>query len=130
MKLASVLLIVPAAISLAVPAHADPSGGDTDFFAALKQAGISYSDPDKVVAAGKGICDQVDHGQSATDVVNNLTDANPGFTTNGAVKFAVIAATAYCPHQLSGEAVNGGGQAVNDTFLYGSGDGGAGGGGG
>ncbi|HYB38295.1 MAG TPA: DUF732 domain-containing protein, partial [Mycobacterium sp.] len=77
-----------------------------------------------------GICDQVDHGQSATDVVNNLTDANPGFTTNGAVKFAVIAATAYCPHQLSGEAVNGGGQAVNDTFLYGSGDGGAGGGGG
>ncbi len=100
MRLAFALLIVPAAISLAGPAHADPSGDDADFLAALKQAGITYLDGDRAVAAGKGICDQLDHGQSAPDVVKSLTDANPGFPPNGAARFVAIAAAAYCPNYL------------------------------
>lgn len=111
MRLALALLIVPAAVSLAVPAHADPSGNDADFLAALKQAGITFLNGDQAVAAGKGICDQLDHGQSAPDVVKNLTDANPGFPPNGAARFTAIAAAAYCPKYLGdgGNAGAGGG---------------------
>lgn len=125
MRLASVLLIVPVAVSLAVPVHADPSGDDADFLTGLKQAGITYTNGDRAVAAGKGICDQMDHGQSATDVVKNLTDANGGFTPNGAAKFTVIAVSAYCPKHLGNDS----GEAVNDIGGVGdSGGGGPGGG--
>ena len=112
----SALLIVPAAIRLALPAHADPGGDDAEFLATLGQVGISYAAGDRAVAVGRGICDQLDHGQSATDVVKSLTDANPGFTPNNAAKFTVVATGAYCPKYLgdgSGEAANGGDQSAN-----------------
>ena len=127
MKVVSALLIVPAAVALATPAQADSGGGDVDFLATLGQAGIGFATGDQVVAVGKGVCSQLDRGQSATDVVKNLTDANPGFTPRSAAKFAVIATGAYCPKYLgdggggadtadngAGQTPNGAGQAPNE----------------
>jgi hypothetical protein len=81
--------------------HVGDTGDDADFLAELKRAGITYSDTDRAVAVGKVICDQMDGGKSAADVVENLTDANPGFTRTGAAKFTVIAAATYCPKYLT-----------------------------
>lgn len=47
MRLLGVLASFAAVTGLAVPAHADPSGDDAAFLAALKQAGITYQDPDR-----------------------------------------------------------------------------------
>jgi hypothetical protein len=77
------------------------TGDDADFLAELGRAGITYSDTDRAVAAGKAICDQMDGGKSAADLVENLTDVNPGFTRASAVKFTVIAAGTYCPKYLT-----------------------------
>lgn len=95
-------------IGLAVPAHADPADDDATFLAALKNAGINYSNADRAVAAGKSVCDQLANGTKAPDLVKQLTDVNPGFTENGAVKFAGIAATVYCPQQLTDSGGGGG----------------------
>lgn len=76
------------------------TGDDTDFLAELNRAGITYSDTDRAVGAGKAVCDQMDGGESAADVVENLTDVNPGFTRTAAAKFTVIAAGTYCPKYL------------------------------
>ena len=45
-----------AIIGMAVPAHADST--DDAFLASLNAAGITYSDPDKAVGAGKWVCDR------------------------------------------------------------------------
>jgi Protein of unknown function (DUF732) len=101
MRLLVVLASFAAVIGLAVPAHADPSGDDAAFLAALKQAGITYQDPDRAVAVGKKVCDLVDGGMAGADIVKNLQAYNPGFAGNGAAKFTAIAAEAYCPNSLS-----------------------------
>ncbi|HYB37294.1 MAG TPA: DUF732 domain-containing protein [Mycobacterium sp.] len=108
MRLRLVVPAVAAMIGLAVPAHADSADDDANFLAALKNAGISYSNADRAVAAGKTVCDQLGNGAKATDLVKQLTDVNPGFTANGAVKFAGIAASVYCPQQLVGSGGGGG----------------------
>ncbi|MBS4730213.1 DUF732 domain-containing protein [Mycobacterium sp. SM1] len=89
-----------AAIGVAAPAYADPDGDDASFLAALKQAGITYASPDRAISAGKAVCDQLSDGATAPDLVHQLTSVNPGFTGNGAIKFAGIAASVYCPAQL------------------------------
>lgn len=112
MKLLSVPAVV-AMVGLAAPAHADPSGVDAQFLAALKQAGITYASADQAVEAGKTACQLLDQGQSDVDVVKGVRDLNPGFTIPGAAKFTAIAASAYCPQYVSGGGgnPNGGGDA-------------------
>jgi hypothetical protein len=107
MRLIPVLGGVAAMVGLAVPAHADPSGGDAAFLAALNKAGITYASGDQAIAAGKTACELLDSGQQEMEVIKKVTELNPGFTISGAAKFTAIAASAYCPEHLGG----GGGKA-------------------
>jgi len=56
MRLLALLASFAAGIGLAVPAHADPTGDDAAFIAALDQAAITYTNRDQAVADGKGVC--------------------------------------------------------------------------
>jgi hypothetical protein len=106
------LLVVPgvaAMIGLAVQAHADPADEDATFLAALKNAGIPYRNADKAVAVGRAFCEHMDHDQTAPDVVNQLTVANPGISLENATTFAGIAVSVYCPQHLAGGSSVGGG---------------------
>jgi hypothetical protein len=90
-----------ARIAFAVPTHADPGTvTDDNFLAALKNAGITYHDPYQAVAAGQTICKLIDGGASSMDVVKDVQAFNPGFTLDGATKFAAIAANEYCPQYI------------------------------
>ncbi|GBE67107.1 hypothetical protein MFM001_35690 [Mycobacterium sp. MFM001] len=113
MRLLPVLAAVAAMVGLAAPAHADPSGVDAQFIAALNKAGITYASADQAVEAGKTACQLLDQGQSDVEVVKRVTDLNPGFTISGAAKFTAIAASAYCPQYVNGGGGNpdGGGDA-------------------
>lgn len=113
MNLRLTLIGVASAIGLAVPAHADPSAADqanaeevtaisnAGFLDSLEAAGITYSNPDQVVAAGRAVCGLVGRGEPGLEVIADLRSNNPGVTTDGAAKFAAIAAHAYCPQQLA-----------------------------
>ena len=88
-------------IAVAVPAYADPGTvTDDNFLAALKNAGITYRDPYQAVAAGQAVCGLMDKGASGIDVVSDVQKSNPGFTLDGAAKFAAIAANQYCPQHI------------------------------
>jgi len=95
------LLSVAIIIAMAAPAHAHADGNDQSFLAALQQAGLTYQDPDRAVAAGKQVCTLVDGGMTGMDIVKNLEQYNPGFAGNGAAKFTAISAEAYCPNALA-----------------------------
>ncbi|WP_076063809.1 DUF732 domain-containing protein [Mycobacterium sp. IS-1264] len=105
MRRLPMLLSVATMVAMAAPAHADNTDGgngtDQAFLAALNQAGLTYQDPDRAVAAGKKVCDLVNGGMAAVDVVKNLEQYNPGFAGDGAAKFTGIAAEAYCPAALA-----------------------------
>jgi hypothetical protein len=106
------LLVAPgvaAMIGLAAPAYADPAGDDASFLAALKDAGITYTNADKAVASGKAVCAEMDKGTTAPDVVKQLTEANPGFTVPNAERFVGIAASIYCPQHIASSSSGGGG---------------------
>jgi hypothetical protein len=93
-----------ALIGLAVPAHADPagnaSGSDASFLTALKQAGITYQDPNVAIDVARRACQLMDQGNSEADVIKNVSTSNPGFTMDGAGQFTMIAASAFCPQHL------------------------------
>lgn len=94
-----------AGVALAVPAHADPgSVRDDDFLAALESAGITYHDPHQAAMAGQAVCELMDNGTSGIAVINDVRKFNPGFTLDGAAKFAAIAAKEYCPQHLQDSA--------------------------
>jgi len=99
MKLLLTLTSLAAIIGTAIPAHAD--GTDDAFIASLKAAGITYSDPDAAVGAGKWVCDKVNGGTDMSDVVKTLTTKNTSLNPAKASKFAAIAANAYCPDAIS-----------------------------
>ena len=99
MKLFLTLASVAAVIGLAAPAHADST--DDSFIASLKAAGITFSDPDAAVGAGKWVCDKVGGGTDMSDVVKTLTTKNTSLNPDKAGKFAAIAANAYCPDAVS-----------------------------
>ena len=99
MKLLLTLTSFAAIIGMAVPAHADST--DDAFIASLKAAGITYSDPDAAVGAGKWVCDKVNGGTDMSDVVKTLTTKNTSLNPEKASKFAAIAASAYCPDAVS-----------------------------
>jgi hypothetical protein len=96
-------------IGLAVPAAADPPppsvpdnpAADATFLDSLNKAGMSYSSGSSAIAAGRFACDMMNAGTSETDVINKLSMLNPGLNQGGAMKFAALASTAYCPDYLS-----------------------------
>jgi hypothetical protein len=86
-------------IDMAVPAHAYTS--DEEFLATIQAAGISYPDPQRVIAAGKWVCQKAGEGERMVDLVKRVEALNPGLTEDNAAKFAAIAANVYCPNALA-----------------------------
>lgn len=117
MKLHLALLGISLGIVIAAPAHAvpgedEPAADDNNevFLSDLSKVGISFSDPNQAVSAGKAVCGLVSRGVSGLQLINDLRDNNPALTTNGAAQFAAISAKAYCPRQLdAGSSVKGSG---------------------
>lgn len=104
--IATVIGIAPSA--QAEPAAADQPGVEESvlidnaaFLESLRSAGITYTNPDQVISAGRAVCGLVDRGEPALQVISDLKTTNPGFTTDGAAQFAAISAHSYCPHQLA-----------------------------
>ena len=94
-------------IGVAAPAYADDGDGgdisnDKDFLAELRQVGLTYQDPDNAVAAAKSVCQLVDDGKSATEIITELRNRNPSFQGAAAAKFTALAAAHYCPEYMSG----------------------------
>jgi hypothetical protein len=94
------LAAMTALIGLAAPAQADESSGDAAFLAALDQQGITHRGANQAIAAGRAVCELMDGGLSPLDTVNAVRSTNPGFTPEHAAKFAITAASAYCPQHL------------------------------
>jgi UDP-N-acetylglucosamine enolpyruvyl transferase len=103
------LVVVGVASSLgsAIPAHADPNI-DASFVDALAKAGITFSDSKNAVNAGKTACGLMDQGKPELDVIQLVTQQNPGISTTSAAQFTAIAASAYCPQHLRRASDNGG----------------------
>jgi Protein of unknown function (DUF732) len=109
MRLLFVLANVVAVIGLAAPAQADPSdppappdpASDANFIDSLNKAGMTFRNGPDAIKAGRWACDMMNEGQSEMDVVSKLSALNPGLNTGGAMKFAALASSAYCPEFLS-----------------------------
>jgi Protein of unknown function (DUF732) len=108
MRLSLALAAVATMVGLAVPALADPPdpappdpAADSNFIASLKNAGMTFRKESDAVAAGRLACDMMNSGTSEQDVVTKLSALNPGLNTGGAMKFAALASTAYCPDYLT-----------------------------
>jgi hypothetical protein len=96
------------AVGTAVPALADPPAPpapdpavDANFIDSLSKAGMTFRNGSDAVAAGRLACDMMNSGTSEQDVVTKLSAMNPGLNTGGAMKFAALASTAYCPDYLT-----------------------------
>lgn len=87
-------------LGLAVPVQANADSTDDAFIASLNKAGITFNNRDQAVGAGRYVCELVGKGTKASDVVQDLRDANPKFSLDAATRFVGIAANAYCPEQL------------------------------
>jgi hypothetical protein len=106
MRLLFVLANVVAVVGLAVPAQADPPAppdpaSDANFIDSLNKAGMTFRNGPDAIKAGRWACDMMNEGQSEMDVVSKLSALNPGLNTGGAMKFAALASSAYCPEFLS-----------------------------
>jgi hypothetical protein len=88
-------------IGMAVPVHSYTN--DEEFLGMLQAAGITYPDPQRVIAAGKWVCQRAAQGEPMVDLVKSVEQLNPGLTEDRAAKFAAIAANAYCPNALAGK---------------------------
>jgi Protein of unknown function (DUF732) len=91
-----------AIIGLATPAQANAGDPDADFLAALNNAGITYQNGPDAIGIGRRACQLMDQGHSQADVIKAMTDQNPGFTTDGATQFVVIAENTLCPQHIGG----------------------------
>jgi Protein of unknown function (DUF732) len=108
MRLLLVFASFAVSIGAAVPALADPPppsvpdnpAADATFLDSLNKAGMTYSNGSSAIAAGRLACDMMNSGTSEQDVVNKLAALNPGLNTGGAMKFAALASSAYCPDYL------------------------------
>ena len=103
-----VLLGISAVIGLAAPAYADPGddgggggGDDAGFLAALRQAGITYSDPGAAIGSAKAVCTCLDRGETGLELIHDVKTHNPAFDMEAASQFALISSKYYCPHHLS-----------------------------
>jgi hypothetical protein len=109
MRLLVTLAAGAIAIGVAVPALADPADGpqppdpnaDANFVASLNKAGMTFRNPSDAVAAGRYACDMMNNGAAETDVVSKLSMLNPGLNNAGAMKFAALASSTYCPDYLT-----------------------------
>ena len=109
MRLSLALAAVVTMVGLAVPALADPPppsvpdnpAADATFLDSLNKAGMTYTNGSSAIAAGKMACDLMNSGTSEKDVVDKLSMLNPGLNSGGAMKFAALASTAYCPDYLN-----------------------------
>ena len=108
-----VLLGIAATLGLAVPAHADPNV-DASFLDALTKAGITFNNGNGAVSAGKTACGLMEQGQPELDVIQHVSEQNPGISTTSAATFTAIAASAYCPQYLQRATDNGGSQPPPD----------------
>lgn len=99
-----VLFGIGATVFLALPAQADPGSGDpgvdASFLDALTRAGIAFNSGPNAITAGKTACGLMGQGQPELDVIQHVSEQNPGITTTSAAKFTAIAASAYCPQFL------------------------------
>jgi hypothetical protein len=93
-----VLISFAGMIGLAAPAYADPA--DDAFLAELQAAGIGFPAPDRVIAAGRLVCQLSGQGKPMADVVNTIQGANPGLHGDNAARFTAIAAKVYCPQAI------------------------------
>jgi Protein of unknown function (DUF732) len=109
-----VVLGIASSLGIAIPAHADPTA-DASFVEALKKAGITFGDPKNAVSAGETACGMMERGTPALDVVQAVTQQNPGLSTTSAAQFTAIAASAYCPQYISYVSGNGGSQTPSPT---------------
>jgi hypothetical protein len=99
MRTLLVLASGAAMVGMAAPAYADTN--DDQFLASLQAAGVSYQNPDRVIAAGKWVCQAVSQGKQLAEVVTQIQNSNPGLHGDNAAKFTAIAANVYCPNALS-----------------------------
>jgi Protein of unknown function (DUF732) len=107
-----VLLGCAATLCVAVPAQADPGspnpGVDASFLDGLTKAGITFNNGPNAVNAGKTACGLMSQGQPELDVIQRVSEQNPGISQTNAAKFTAIAASAYCPQFLQRATDNGG----------------------
>jgi len=107
-----VLLVLAAAATIigsAAPALADPPppsvpdnpGADSAFLDSLNKAGMTYNSAPNAITAGRKACDLMNQGLSQGELVNKLSLLNPGLNSGGAMKFAALASSAYCPDFLN-----------------------------
>lgn len=108
MRLIFALASTAITVGLAVPALADPPppsvpdnpAADATFLDSLNKAGMSYNSGPSVIAAGRTACDLMNQGLSQGDLVSKISLLNPGLNSGGAMKFAALASSAYCPDFL------------------------------
>ena len=102
MRFLVILASLVAVPGVTTPVQADPgaSGPDPRFLATLTEAGITFQDPTVAVAVAKMACALMDQGHSQAGVIKNVSSSNPGFSRDGAAKFTMIAASAYCPQHM------------------------------
>ena len=99
MRVLPFLASAAALVGIAIPAHADADGDA--FLAALNKAGISYKSPDRAIAAGQKVCDLANLGATELEIIRDVHELNPAFTTSAAARFVQVAASVYCPDRLS-----------------------------
>jgi Protein of unknown function (DUF732) len=93
--------VVFAVIALAVPARGAPGYDDVSFLATVRDAGITYTSPDRAISSGKAVCGWISTGKPGPEVVGDLQRNNPGMTTDHATLFVAIAVKYYCPQQAT-----------------------------
>ena len=109
MRLLLGLASVAIAVGVAVPALADPPpdpvpadpAADAHFIDSLSKAGMTFRNGSDAIQAGRYACDMMNQGAAETDVVSKLSMLNPGLNNAGAMKFAALASSTYCPDYLS-----------------------------
>lgn len=87
-------------LGFAVPAHADPSGDDAAFLAALNKAGITVPSPAQAITSAQAVCGLMRNGETGLQVLTDVRNQNPGLTLDGAALFTAIASNTYCPEHL------------------------------
>jgi hypothetical protein len=102
MQFLVILASFAAVLGVATPVQADPgtSGPDPTFLGTLIKAGITFEDPTVAVAVAKKACALMDQGNPQAGVIKSVSSSNPGFSPDGAAKFTMIAASAYCPQHM------------------------------
>ena len=105
MRLLLCLAGLAVAVGVAAPAVADPPppgdpGADAAFLDSLTKAGMTYNSGSNAITAGRQACDFMNKGLSQGELVSKLSLLNPGLNSGGAMKFAALASSAYCPDFL------------------------------